>query len=249
MLKERDLVRYKRQLLLDGFDEASQMFLKKASVLIIGVGGLGSPAALYLAAAGIGRISLVDCDRVDLSNLQRQILHYTNDLERLKVVSGQEKLLEMNPACQVDTHAVRVDSTNIKGLIRQVDFVISAVDNFDTKYLINDTCVLMDKPFSHAGIYGWQGQCFSYVPGTSSGCLRCLMSDGPPKEKLSALNPVLGPVAGMLGVMQATECLKYIIKQGDLLLNRMLVYDAKQMSFKELTFQKQSTCSICRTYK
>ncbi len=244
MLSLGDQKRYASQLMLDGIGEAGQKKLFHSSVLIIGVGGLGSAAAFYLAAAGVGRISLLDHDIVDLPNLQRQILHGHKDLNHLKVVSAQRTLLGFNPGCRIDTHAVRLDTRNVDRYVQNHDFIVSAVDNFETKYLINDSCVRLQKPFSHGGIYGFEGQTFTYVPGRENGCLRCLLPEAPETGKAHTSYPVLGSCAGTIGSIQASEAIKVLLSLGQTLCNRLLVHDMKAMTFKEMPFQAEPQCPL-----
>jgi len=237
--------RYARQLLLPEVGEAGQAKLAAASVLIIGAGGLGSPAAFFLAGAGVGRIGLADSDRVDLSNLHRQILHATPDVGRLKTDSGREALAGLNPGVVIEPHALRITAANIGPLAAAYDFVISAVDNFAGKFLISDACVRGGKPFCHAGVLGWEGQIFTYLPGGRSGCCRCLLPAGTEAPEAAAPVPVLGSIPGVLGALQATEALKWILGIPGLLVNRLLHIDGKRMRFREVAFQPSRDCPIC----
>ncbi len=246
MLSLGDQKRYASQLMFAEIGEAGQKKILHSSVLVIGVGGLGSAAAFYLAAAGVGRISLLDHDIVDLSNLQRQILHGHKDLNHLKVVSAQRTLLGFNPGCRIDTHAVRLDEHNVDRYVQDHDFIISAVDNFETKYIISDSCVRQHKPFSHGGVAGFEGQTFTYLPDPRSGCLRCLFPEVHPKEKskTSGPYPVLGSCAGTIGSIQASEAIKVILGLGQPLQNRLLVHDMKAMTFKEMPFKAELQCPL-----
>jgi len=246
-LTPEQMQRYSRQILLDEVGDSGQEKLRSGSVLILGAGGLGSPAALYLTAAGIGRLGLVDSDEVDLTNLQRQILHFTQDVGRSKVQSGVEKLAQLNPDVKVEIYQIRVDAENIFGLLSRYDFIIDATDNFPTKFLISDACVMAQKPFCHAGVLRLAGQLFTYVPDGNSGCCRCLFSAPPPGKKIFSCPQagVLGVVPGVIGILQAGEALKYILGQGELLTNRLLIHDAKRAVFRELKFKRVANCPVC----
>ncbi len=246
-LSDQQLERYARQIILKGFGIEGQQRLLASSVLIIGAGGLGSAMAQYLAAAGIGRIGLVDKDVVELSNLQRQILHYTPDVGQRKVDSASKKIKQLNPDVHVDLYPVCVRADNILGIIKPYDFILDAVDNFAGKFLINDACVLAGKPFCHAGISGWDGQLFTYLPDGHSACYRCLFK-APPIQDVGPdckPNSVLGAVAGVIGLLQAEEAIKYFLQQGTLLTNRLLIHQGQQARFREMAFQRQADCPIC----
>ena len=235
-LTNEQLERYSRHIILSQVGGKGQKKILAAKVLIIGTGGLGSPAAMYLAAAGVGHIGLVDFDKVDLSNLQRQIIHQTRDLGRAKVDSGCETLNAINPDVQVHTYNELVTAANIRDIIRDqnFDFVIDGTDNFPVKFLINDACVLLKKPFSHAGIIRFQGQTMTYVPNQSP-CYRCVFQDMPPKDAVPTCSQagVLGVMGGVIGTLQATEALKFILGVGELLTGYLLTYDALTMTFRK----------------
>ena len=240
------LERYSRHILLSEVGIEGQRKISSSKILIIGLGGLGAPAALYLAAAGIGRLGIVDGDYVELSNLQRQIIHFTSDVGTLKVNSAASKIRAINP--DVDVYPIRehAHAKNIRGIIRDYDFVIDGTDNFAAKFLINDACVLEKIPFSHGGILGFVGQTMTIVPGTSA-CYRCVFSDPPPKNSIPSCSQagVLGSIAGMLGTIQATEVLKFLVNKGELLTNRILTFDALSMNFRNIAFRKNKNCPIC----
>ena len=242
---EEDLLRYSRHILLREVGVEGQERIRQGKVLIVGLGGLGSPVALYLAAAGVGTIGLVDGDRVDLSNLQRQVIHSTPDVGRLKVESAREKLLRLNPGVQVHVHANFLSAENALELIRPYDFIVDGTDNFPVKFLINDACVMAGKPFSHGGILRFQGQTFTHLPG--SACYRCLFKEPPPAGAVptSSQAGVLGAIAGMLGTIQAAEVLKYFTGVGELLTNRLLTFDAKTMVFHTIKVSKRESCELC----
>ena len=212
------LERYSRHIILKEVGVKGQKKLCAAKVLIIGAGGLGAPAALYLAAAGVGTIGIVDADEVDLSNLQRQVIHTTPDVGKPKVDSAAETMEAINPDVTVKTYQEFVDSTNIMDLIADYDFVIDGVDNFPTKFLINDACVMAKKPFVHAGIIRFRGQLMTYVPGEGP-CYRCVFKTMPPKDAVPTCKQagVIGAMAGVIGCLEALEAIKYICGIGDLL--------------------------------
>lgn len=244
------LERYSRHIILKEVGVKGQKRLLNAKVLIIGAGGLGSPAALYLAAAGVGTIGIVDADEVDLSNLQRQVIHTTNDLGKAKVKSAKETMEAINPDVTVKTYRMFVDSTNIMELIEEYDFILDCTDNFSAKFLINDACVMVGKPFCHAGIIRFQGQLMTYVPGEGP-CYRCVFKNPPPKDAVSTCKQagVIGAVAGVIGCLQAMEAIKYIIGQGDLLTGRLLTYDSLKMNFRTIKVPRDCNCAICSENK
>ncbi|MCD7937253.1 MAG: HesA/MoeB/ThiF family protein, partial [Tannerellaceae bacterium] len=224
---EEQIERYSRHILLQDVGVEGQEKILKAKVLIIGAGGLGAPIALYLAAAGVGTIGIVDGDVVDLSNLQCQVIHFTPDVGRPKVESAAEKIKQINPDVHVVTYPEFFVASNALDMIRDYDFVIDGTDNFPVKFLINDACVLAGKPFSHGGILRFEGQTLTYVPG--SACYRCLFNAPPPPNAVPTCSQagVLGAIAGMLGTIQAAEALKYITGVGELLTDRLLTFNAK----------------------
>ncbi len=240
-LTNEQLERYSRQIILQQVGGKGQKKMLSSKVLIIGTGGLGAPAAMYLAAAGVGHIGLVDYDAVDLSNLQRQIIHQTNDVNKLKVESGRETINALNPDVEVHTYRELVTSANIRDIIKDqdYDFIIDGTDNFPAKFLINDACVLLKKPFSHAGIIRFQGQTMTYVPDKSP-CYRCVFPTMPPKDAIPTCRQagVLGVLGGVLGTLQATEALKYILNIGELLTGYLLTYDALTMTFRKIKINR-----------
>lgn len=238
--------RYNRQLVLDAVGEGGQQKISDASVLVIGTGGLGSSVLLYLAAAGVGTLGIADGDIVDLSNLQRQIIHSTPDVGRAKVDSAAEKLSRLNPDVRLIKHALMAAAENITQVIDGYDFVVEATDNFEAKFLINDACVLAGTPFSHAGVLRMSGQTMTVLPGRSA-CLRCLFEQPPGSIPGAAQVGILGAVAGTLGTVQATEALKYILGAGALLQNRMMKLDAQEMRFTTLSVKRNPACKVCGT--
>ena len=237
---------YSRHIILQEVGVKGQKKLLNASVLIIGAGGLGAPAALYLAAAGVGTIGIVDADEVDLSNLQRQVIHTTNDVGKAKVKSAAETMEAINPDVTVKTYRTFVDSTNIMDLIKDYDFIIDGTDNFPAKFLINDACVMAGKPFSHAGIIRFKGQLMTYVPGEGP-CYRCVFKNPPPKDAVPTCKQagVIGAMGGVIGSLQAMEAIKYIIGKGELLTGKLLTYDALKMEFHTIKLPKDHHCAVC----
>ena len=242
------LERYSRHIILKDVGVKGQKKLLAAKVLIIGTGGLGAPAAMYLAAAGVGTIGLVDFDAVELSNLQRQIIHTTKDVGKAKVESGRETLADLNPDVKVKTYQQRVSAANIADIIKDqdYDFIIDGVDNFPAKFLINDACVLLKKPFSHAGIIQFFGQTMTYVPGAGP-CYRCVFNAPPPAGAAPTCREagVLGVMGGIIGTIQATEALKYILGVGALLTGALLTFDAGTMDFRKVRLGTNDKCRVC----
>lgn len=242
---EEELLRYSRHILLPDVGVEGQEKIRQGKVLVVGVGGLGAPVALYLAAAGVGTIGLVDGDVVDLSNLQRQVIHFTPDVGRPKVESAREKLQLINPGVQVRAYREFLTADNAPHIIRDYDFVIDGTDNFSVKFLINDACVMAGKPFSHGGILRFEGQTFTHLPGTA--CYRCLFSSPPPAGAVPTCSQagVLGAVAGMLGTIQAAEALKFLTGAGRLLTDCLLTFDARTMDFRKLEARRHDGCPLC----
>lgn len=246
MFTEEQIERYSRHIILKEVGGAGQKRLMEGKVLIIGAGGLGSPAALYLAAAGIGTIGIADADVVDISNLQRQVIHATSDLGRPKVESARAKMVAINPEVRVVTHHTWISAENIMDIIRDYDFVIDGTDNFAAKFLINDACVMAGKPFSHGGVLHFLGQAITVIPNESP-CYRCIFPDPPPPDAIPtcAQAGVLGVLPGVVGTIQATEAIKYLLGVGKLLTGRLLVYDAEGMDFYSSPIARQSRCPLC----
>ncbi|MFG6329355.1 MAG: HesA/MoeB/ThiF family protein [Lachnospiraceae bacterium] len=243
---KEQMVRYQRHLVIDEIGRKGQQKLFDAKVLVIGAGGLGSPAALYLAAAGTGTLGIADPDQVELSNLQRQIMHTTDSIGKPKAESAERAVKAVNPYVKVNIYKTFADKDNIMDLIEGYDFIIDATDNFSSKFLINDACVKAKKAFSHAGVTRFQGQLFTYVPGISP-CYRCLFKEPPPEGVVPTGNQagILGAVCGTAGSLQAMEAVKYITGAGGLLTGRMLVFDALDMKFRIVKFQKDKDCKVC----
>jgi thiazole biosynthesis adenylyltransferase ThiF len=246
-LTDEQIERYSRHIILKEVGAKGQKKLLNAKVLIIGAGGLGAPAAMYLAAAGVGTIGIADADDVDLSNLQRQIIHSTEDVGKPKVKSARESMERMNPDVKVNTHHMFVDAANIRELIREYDFIIDGTDNFPAKFLINDACVLEKKPFSHAGIIRFKGQLMTYVPGEGP-CYRCVFKEPPPKDAVPTCKQagVIGAMGGVIGSLQAMEAIKYIIGKGEILTGYLLTYDALTMEFRKVGLPRDTRrCAVC----
>ncbi|GHV84508.1 adenylyltransferase [Spirochaetia bacterium] len=243
---DEQLERYSRHILLKEVGTKGQKKLLESRVLIIGAGGLGAPAALYLAAAGVGKIGIADADAVDLSNLQRQVIHSTPDVNKPKVLSAKEKMTAINPDIEVTTYQTFVSAANILDLISGYDFIIDGTDNFPAKFLINDACVIAKKPFSHAGIIRFQGQLMTYVPGRGP-CYRCVFQNPPPPEAVPTCRQagVIGAMGGIIGSLQAMETVKYIIGKGDLLTGSLLTYNALTMEFRKIRLPRRDSCAVC----
>jgi adenylyltransferase/sulfurtransferase len=247
-LTNDELSRYSRHLILPEVGMEGQQRLKAAKVLCVGTGGLGSPLAFYLAAAGIGTLGLVDFDVVDASNLQRQILHSTKDVGRKKIDSAQEKLNALNPALNVIKHDTMLTSANALEIFAQYDIIADGTDNFQTRYLVNDACVLLGKPNAYGSIFRFEGQ--ASVFATKEGpCYRCLYPEPPPPGLVPscAEGGVLGILPGLVGVIQATETIKLILGKGEPLIGRLLLVDALSMRFRELKLRKNPDCPVCGT--
>jgi molybdopterin/thiamine biosynthesis adenylyltransferase len=245
-LSGEQLERYSRHIILKEIGPRGQKKLLAGKVLVIGAGGLGSPAAMYLAAAGTGTIGLADSGRVDLTNLQRQILHRTADIGLAKTESGRQTLTALNPEVRVRIFQGEVLADNILDLIRDYDFILDGTDNFASKFLINDACVLAGKPFSHAGILRFQGQLATYVPGDGP-CLRCLFEAPPPPGSVPTCSQagVAGALAGVIGSLQALEAVKYLTGAGSLLTGSLLTFDGLTMEFRKIKFPKRPDCPVC----
>ena len=245
-LTNEQLERYSRHIILKDVGVKGQKKLLEAKVLIIGAGGLGAPAAMYLAAAGVGTIGIADADDVDLSNLQRQVIHTTGDIGKPKVESAKETMLAINPDITVCTYREFIYSDNIIEIIRDYDFILDGTDNFPAKFLINDACVMAGKPFCHAGIIRFQGQLMTYVPGQGP-CYRCVFRDPPPKDAVPTCRQagVIGAMAGVIGCLQAMEAVKFITGAGELLTGKLLMYDALRNEFTTLKIKRDPKCKLC----
>ncbi|HSG82164.1 MAG TPA: molybdopterin-synthase adenylyltransferase MoeB [Gemmatimonadota bacterium] len=245
-LSHDEIRRYARHLIMPEVGAEGQKRLKQARVLLIGAGGLGSPAALYLAAAGVGTLGLVDFDVVEFSNLQRQIIHGTSDVGRPKLDSARERLLEVNPEISVEGHAVRLTSDNALEILAAYDIIVDGTDNFPTRYLVNDACVLLGKPNVYGSIFRFEGQA-SVFDAKLGPCYRCLFREPPPPGLVPtcAEGGVLGVLPGIIGALQANETVKLILGAGEPLIGRLLLFDALKLRFRELKLHKDPACPIC----
>jgi sulfur-carrier protein adenylyltransferase/sulfurtransferase len=245
-LTPQEVARYSRHLIMPEVALEGQKRLKAASVLLIGAGGLGSPLGLYLAAAGIGRIGLVDFDVVDFSNLQRQVLHGTPDVGRPKLHSARDRLQAINPEVRLDLHEARLTSANALAIFQPYDIIIDGTDNFPTRYLVNDACVLLKKPNVYGSIFRFDGQASVFHPPHGP-CYRCLYPEPPPPGEVPscAEGGVLGILPGLVGCIQATEAVKLILGKGETLVGRLLLYDALQMSFRQFKVRRNPKCPMC----
>jgi len=243
---QEEYARYSRHMIMPEMGVEKQKRLKAGSVLIVGTGGLGSPLALYLAAAGVGRIGLVDFDTVDHSNLQRQIIHGTKDVGRLKTHSARDSILDINPHVQVDLYETRLESSNALSIFAPYDIIIDGTDNFPTRYLVNDACVLLKKPNVYGSIFRFDGQVTVFWPGRGP-CYRCLYPQPPSPGEVPncAEGGVLGILPGVVGLIQATECVKLLAGIGEPLIGRLLHYDALGMRFREFKIRRSPKCPIC----
>jgi len=244
-LSEIEAKIYSRNMLLPEIGESGQLKLLESRVLIIGLGGLGSPALFYLAAAGVGNIGVADCDAVDFSNLQRQILYGRKDVGRSKTETAAETISRLNPDVRLETYKA-ISEENIAKTIVYYDFIVEATDNFKSKFLLNDACVRLGKPFAHAGILGAYGQTMTIVPGQGP-CFRCIFQDEPEAGTYETTSEagVLGSVAGVIGTIQSIEVIKYLLGIGDLLVGRLLTFDALTMAFMEVKLPWKQKCAVC----
>jgi adenylyltransferase/sulfurtransferase len=249
-LSKDEILRYSRHLIVPEVGMEGQLKLKAAKVLLVGTGGLGAPLGLYLAAAGIGRIGLVDFDVVDFTNLQRQVIHFTKDVGRPKIDSAAEKMQAINPYVEIVKHEVALSSDNAMEILKDYDLVVDGTDNFPTRYLVNDACVLLGKPNVYGSIFRFEGQAtvFAYPGGP---CYRCLYPEPPPPGLVPscAEGGVLGILPGTIGLIQATETVKLILGIGEPLVGRLLLYDALGMRFRELKLRKNPECPICGDHR
>lgn len=246
-LSAEELQRYSRHLLMPEVTSAGQRRLKAARILSIGAGGLGSPAALYLAAAGVGTIGIVDFDEVDLSNLQRQILHGTKDIGRSKLESARDRLRDINPEIEIELHRCRFSSENASELVAQYDVVVDGSDNFPTRYLSNDVCVFARKPNVYGSVFRFEGQTTVFAPHLGGPCYRCLFPEPPPPDSVPncAQAGVLGVLPGIIGMLQAIETIKLIVGIGESLVGRLLHFDALKVKFRELNLRRDPECPVC----
>jgi molybdopterin/thiamine biosynthesis adenylyltransferase len=240
MLTPEEKQRYDRQILIPGIGEAGQEKIKKASVVIAGAGGLGSPIALYLTAAGVGTLRIIDNDKVELSNLNRQILHWDKDVSKSKTASAYDKLTKLNKNVTIETVHITIDESNAAQLTEGFDVIVDAMDNLSTRFLLNKAAVKHKVPFIHGAVSGMEGRAMTVIPGKSA-CIKCLYHAAPPKIKF----PVLGTTPAVIGAIEATEVIKYITGIGTLLTNRLLIYDGLNMKFTELKVIRDINCEHC----
>ena len=240
MLTKGEMERYDRQIIVRGFGVEGQEKLKKARVFIAGAGGLGSAAATYLTAAGVGVIRLVDHDRVELSNLNRQVLHWDEDIGRSKVASAAEKLNQLNRGVEIEAIEEMITEANVSQLVAGFDLIVDAMDNLPTRYLLNKVAIEKNIPFFHGAVHGFEGRAMTIIPGETA-CLRCVYRGVIPEDKF----PVIGVTPAVIGCIQATEVIKYIVGVGQLLTNRLLVYDGLSMKFTEFRVKKDPNCEHC----
>ena len=247
-LTARQQERYSRHLVLNDIGEQGQEKLLAAKVLVVGAGGLGSPALLYLAAAGIGTIGIADGDQVELSNLQRQVAHSTASLGQSKADSARESILAINPDITVHSHFEYITADNVLKRIKGYDFVIDGSDNFSTKFLLNDACVIAGVPLSHGGVLRFDGQTMTIIPKKTC-CYRCVFKKPPTPGSVQtcSMAGILGSVAGMLGTIQATEAIKFLAGAGSLLTDTILFFDAREMEFRKIPVSRQADCPVCGT--
>ena len=240
MLTRSERERYDRQIIIRGVGEAGQEKLKRAKIVIVGAGGLGSPISIYLAAAGVGTMRLIDHGSVELSNLNRQILHWDEDIGRKKAISAAEKLRRLNPEVKVEAIEAEITEGNATQLVAGFDLIVDALDNLPTRYLLNKVAVEQRMPFFHGAVYGFEGRVLTIIPGKSA-CLRCIYKRTIPVEKF----PVIGVTPALIGCIQAAEVIKYIVGLGELLTNRLLIYDGLNLKFTELEVARDPDCDHC----
>jgi sulfur-carrier protein adenylyltransferase/sulfurtransferase len=244
---EDEVLRYARHIILPGIGGDGQRRLMEAKVLVIGAGGLGSPAAMYLTAAGVGTLGLVDFDRVDLSNLQRQLLHDTDDVGRPKVESARDRLGDLNPNVDVVAHQTLLSSENAFDVLGGYDVVVDGTDNFPVRYLVNDACQMLGKPLVYGSIYQWEGQASVFLPGPQTPCYRCLFPEPPPPGTVPscAEGGVFGVLPGIIGSIQAVEAIKLILGAGESLVGKLLLYDALRNEFTTVKLRWDPDCPVC----
>lgn len=239
-LSREELVRYDRQIRIAGWGEKAQERIKKAKVGILGAGGLGSPVAIYLAVAGIGKLVIADKDKVELSNLNRQILHWDKDIGRQKTESAREKLTSINPKVEIDLFHGEVNKKNIKKVFTDVNVLVDALDNFPSRYILNEFAIKNNLPLFHGSVYGMEGRATTILPGFTA-CLNCIFPEPPAEQTF----PVLGTTPGIIALIQVTEVLKFFTRIGILLNNRLLVYDGEEMVFSLFPVKKNPGCPVC----
>ncbi len=242
---EAEQIRYARQTILPLIGQKGQERLKNSKILIVGAGGLGSSPAIYLTAAGVGTIGLIDADKVSLSNLHRQILHYTSDIEKPKVISAREKLEQINPEVTIKTYLERLNVNNARSIIADYDLIIDGTDNIPSRYLINDACFFEKKPFVYGGVHQFEGQVSLF--GSNGPCYRCFFSEPPPPDEMPSCAEagVIGVIPGIIGLIQANEAIKWICQIGESLLGRLLIFDALTSRIRDIKIKKDPQCLLC----
>lgn len=239
-LTKRDLERYKRQIIIPNFGEVAQEKLKNSHVFIAGLGGLGSSVSYYLSTAGIGKLTIVDNDKIELSNLNRQILHFEKDIGKSKVKSAKKKLTQVNSDIDIVGVEKKITNENVLELLKNVNAIVDCLDNFDTRDLLNDAAIKLNIPFFHGACYGFEGRVSTIIPKITA-CLRCVFPKSPKNEKV----PILGAIAGTVGTIQATEVVKYFAGIDPLLKNKLLVYDGEYLSYDIIKLKKNPKCIVC----
>jgi len=247
MLTQEQYIKYSRQLILPEIQWEGQQKIFAAKVLLVGLGGLGAPQALYLAAAGVGTLGLLDGDRVDLTNLQRQVIHSTLTLGSFKVDSAAKKIKELNPDVKVEKHKLWINAENALDILSGYDIIVDCTDNFPVRYLLNDACVMLKKPLVHGGILRFHGQTTVFYPAEGGPCFRCFLPEPPPPGAVPSCAEagVLGILPGIIGLIQANEVMKLILGKGDLLINRLLIFDAMEMIFRGIRIERNPACPVC----
>jgi len=240
MLKKREIERYDRQMIIPNFGTEGQEKLKKTKVTIAGVGGLGSVVSIYLTVAGIGHLKIIDDDIVEISNLNRQILHGANDIDNSKAKSAKEKLSRLNPDTEVTGVKEKITENNVLELLKNTDAIVDCMDNFHTRYLLNEAAIKMGMPLFHGACRGMEGQITTIIPGKTP-CLRCIFPRAPPEEKF----PILGAVSGTIGTIQATEVIKFFVGMEPLLTDRLLIYDAQFLTYDQIEIKRNPKCPSC----
>lgn len=241
LLSLEELERYDRQIRVFNFGIEGQRKLKSSTVLVAGLGGLGCPASMYLAASGIGRLILVDKERVELSNLNRQILHWSSDVGRLKVESVAEKIVQLNPNVNIEPLTLEINEDNVEDLVERVDVVVDGMDNYKTRFLLNDACISQGKPFVHAAVHGLEGQLLTVLPSKGP-CLRCVIPSEPPQETPV---PVLSATPGVMAALEVMEVVKLIVGLGRPCSDRLLIFDGYEMKFHEIEVEPSPSCPAC----
>ena len=245
MLNESELQRYDRQINIRGFGREGQEKLKKAKIVIAGSGGLGSPSAIYLVAAGVGTVRIVDHGSAELSNLNRQILQWSKDIGRKKVISAAEKLRQLNPEIKIEIIEETIDETNVSQIVNGFDLIVDAMDNLPTRYLLNKAALEENIPFFHGAVYGFEGRVMTIIPGKTA-CLQCVYHNA---TTLEGKLPVIGVAPAVIGCIQSTEVIKYIVGIGELLTDRLLIYDGLSSKFTELRVKRDQHCTHCGNLK